>query len=406
MEPDGPPGENPGNNEARFWEIWNLVFMQYDKQANGRYLPLTRLNVDTGMGLERTLSILQKVASPYETELFRPLMAQLAELAPDPQSYALRIIADHTRAAAFILAEGILPGNADQPYVVRRLIRRAVRYGHEVGIQGRFLGRLVGPLVAAMGEAYPELAEQKEVIRTVLEDEEMRFQATLHRGRAEFERAMVQLDAGQAMVLPGEVAFRLYDTYGFPLELTEELARQQGLDVDREGFRAAFAVHQEKSRQGAADRFRGGLAERRPETIRLHTATHLLHAALREVLGPHVTQRGSNITVERLRFDFSHDGKLSDAELAAVESLVNEQIARDLPVTWTEMDVQEAKATGAIGLFDDRYGEQVKVYAIGAFSQEICGGPHVGRTGEIGRFRIVKEEAVGRGVRRIRATVA
>ncbi|MDT8304972.1 MAG: alanine--tRNA ligase [Anaerolineae bacterium] len=405
MAPGGPPGETPATNQTRFWEIWNLVFMQYDKQADGRYVPLPRLNVDTGMGLERTLSILQGVASPYETELFAPLMARLTELAPAPEPYALRVIADHTRAAAFILAEGIVPGNVDQPYVVRRLIRRAVRYGQEVGITGHFLGQLVAPLVAAIGEAYPELAERQEAIRAALAEEEARFQATLQRGRAEFERAVARLGAGPARVLPGDVAFRLYDTYGFPVELTEELARQHGLDVDREGFQAAFAAHQERSRQGAAGRFRGGLAERRPETIRLHTATHLLHAALRQVLGPHVTQRGSNITVERLRFDFAHGGKLSAAELAALEALVNEQIARDLPVTWQEMDVETARAAGALGVFDDRYGEQVKVYAIGDVSLEICGGPHVARTGELGRFRILKEEAVGSGVRRIRATV-
>jgi alanyl-tRNA synthetase len=296
-----------------------------------------------------------------------------------------------------------MPGNVDQPYVVRRLIRRAVRYGQEAGIKGPFLAGLVEPLVEVMGRRYPELVARQAAIEAALDEEEGRFQATLRRGRLEFERAAGRLLAEGRRQLPGEVAFRLYDTFGFPVELTEELAGQQGLALDRAGFAAALAGHQERSRQGAAGRFQGGLAERRPETVRLHTATHLLHGALRRLLGDHVEQRGSNITVERLRFDFSHPERLTAGQLAAVEALVNEQIERDLPVVWQEMSLDLARAGGAIGLFEERYGGQVKVYTIGDFSQEICGGPHVERTGQLGRFRIIKEEAVAAGTRRIRA---
>jgi alanyl-tRNA synthetase len=404
-QPDGPQGETPETNPRRFWEVWNNVFMEYDKQADGSYVRMARKNVDTGMGLERVLPIVQGVASPYETELFAPVVETILSLARAPEPFGGRVIADHVRAAVFVLAEGIWPGNVDQPYVARRLIRRAVRYGRAIGIKGQFLARLAEVVITTMGDVYPELVRQGEHIRAALDDEEARFQQTIARGEREFFRAAARSRADALETIPGDVVFRLYETYGFPHELTQELAAQQGFGVDMAGYERALLEHQERSRQGAAARFRGGLAERAPETTRLHTATHLLHAALRHILGPHVVQRGSNITVERLRFDFFHYERLSAEQLGAVERLVNEQIQRDLPVTWAEMDLGAARDSGAIGLFEERYGDTVKVYTIGDFSKEVCGGPHVVRTGDLGSFRIVKEEAVGTGVRRIRAVL-
>ena len=404
-QPDGPPGETLVSNPARFWEVGNNVFLQYDKQADGRYLPLPRSNVDLGMGLERLLPIVQGVPSIYETDLLLPIVAAIRALATQPEPFAIRVIADHIRAAMFILAERVTPGNADQPYIARRLIRRAVRYGRELGIEGHFLARLAETAIGTLADTYPELEQQHEQICAALDDEESRFQRTLARGEAEFNKAIgAALSAGKN-ALPGPAAFRLYETYGFPLELTQELAEQRGVTVDNDGFQAAFAEHQAQSRQGSAARFRGGLAERMPETTRLHTATHLLQAALRQVLGPHVAQRGSNITAERLRFDFTHAEKLNAEQLAEVEALVNQQIERDLVITCAEMRVAAARDAGAIGLFGERYGERVNVYTIGDWSKEICGGPHVEQTGVLGHFRIVKEEAVGAGARRIRAVL-
>lgn len=402
-DPDGPAGETPATNPARFWEVCNNVFLQYDKQADGTFAPLAQHNVDMGMGLERVLPIIEGVPSMFESSLFCPVLQEIRSLATNPNTFGERVVADHLRAVIFILAEGIDPGNVDRPYIARRLIRRAVRYGREMGIEGHFLARLAQIEIDVMGSAYPELVEHREHILQALDEEERRFQRTLVRGEREFEKIVEDSQREGERVLPGEVAFRLYETYGFPIELTTELAQRHGLEVDISGFRHAFEAHQEQSRRGAAGRFRGGLAERVPETTRLHTATHLLHQALRQTLGSHVEQRGSNITAERLRFDFSHGAKLTQAEIATVENLVNEQISHDLPVVSFETSVVEAREAGAIGLFGERYGERVKVYAIGDWSKEICGGPHVEHTGLLGRFRILKEEAVGSGVRRIRA---
>jgi len=347
----------------------------------------------------------QGVPSIYETDLLLPIVEAICVLATQPDPFAIRVIADHVRAAMFILAEGVTPCNTDQPYIARRLIRRAVRYGRELGISGHFLARLAETAIGTLADTYPELEQQREQSCAALDDEEGRFQRTLARGEIEFNKAIAaSLSAGKD-TLPGPAAFRLYETYGFPLELTQELAKQRGVSVDEDGFQAAFAEHQAQSRQGSSARFRGGLAERMPETTRLHTATHLLQAALRQVLGQHVAQRGSNITAERLRFDFTHPEKLSAEQLAEVEALVNQQIDRNLAVTCAEMSVAEARDAGAIGLFGERYGEQVKVYTIGEWSKEICGGPHVEQTGALGHFRIVKEEAVGAGARRIRAVL-
>ena len=405
MHPDGPAGDSPATNPQRFWEIWNNVFLQYDLQQDGTYRQLARHNVDTGMGLERTLATLQGVSSPYETELFVPIISAVRTLAPHSQPFAERIIADHVRAAMFIMAEQIVPGNVGQPYIARRLIRRASRYGQEIGITKPFLARLAEVAIPTLSSTYPELEQQRGLICQALDEEETRFARTLTRGAQEVDRAIAASKGRGEQLLPGATVFRLYETYGFPAELTQEVAARQGLGTDMAGFTEAFRMHQQQSRHGASDHFRGGLAERLPETTRLHTATHLLQAALREVLGPVVEQRGSNITAERLRFDFTSPERPTASQLAAVERLVNEQIARDMPVITTEMSLEEAKRSGALGLFEERYGPVVKVYSIGEFSKEICGGPHVSCTGELGHFRIVKEESVGAGIRRIRAVL-
>lgn len=405
LDPGGPPDQDPGTHPQRFWEIWNNVFMEYERHADGSYTPLAQRNVDTGLGLERVAALLQGVDSPYDTDLFAPIMAAIRGLATRPSLFAERVVADHIRAATFVLAEGVRPGNVDQGYVVRRLIRRAVRYGRELGIAGPFLARLSEAVIETMGAVYPELVAAQPQIGAALDEEERRFQRTLERGERFFAEAADQAAAQGASQIAGADAFRLYETYGFPLELTEEYALQRGLGVDRAGYEGAYAAHQQRSREGAEVRFSGGLAERNPATTRLHTATHLLQAALRQVLGPHVAQRGSNITVERLRFDFAHAQRLTPDQLAEVERLVNAAIDADMPVAWAEMSREEALASGAIGLFSERYGERVKVYTIGDVSSEICGGPHVAHTGELGRFHIQKEEAVGTGVRRIKAVL-
>jgi alanyl-tRNA synthetase len=403
--PDGPSDETPASNPQRFWEIGNNVFLAYDKRADGRYVPLAQRNVDVGIGLERNLMVIQGVGSAFETDVFVPIVAAILSQARADDPFAVRVIADHVRAAVFVLAEGVRPGNSDQPYIARRLIRRASRYGRRIGINGPFLARLAESVVATLGDVYPELSQESAQIYAALDDEERRFQQTLARGEREFERAAEQVRAHGGDTLAGQTVFHLYDTFGFPLELTEDLAREQGLTVDRSGFEAAFAAHQAQSRQGGAGRFKGGLAERNPATTRLHTATHLLQAALREVLGPQVEQRGSNITTERLRFDFSYGERLTPEQIATVEGIVNQRISGDLAVHWSEMRLEEARQRGALGLFEERYGETVKVYAIGDVSLEVCGGPHVEHTGELGRFRVVKEEAVAAGVRRIKAVL-
>lgn len=405
LDPLGPAGAGPDSEPRRFVEVANNVFMFYDLRPDGSLVPLAQPCVDVGVGLERNLQTLLGAPSVYETDLLAPIAEAVRSLARRPDSYAERVVADHLRAALFVLAEGVRPGNTDQPYIVRRLIRRAARYGRVLGVEGPFLAGLVAPAVAALGEPYLTLRAQADALATALDEEEARFQRTLTRGERIFQQAASQAQAAGTGTLPGEVAFRLYDTYGFPPELTAELAAQAGLASDESGFAAAYATHQERSRAGAAGRFAGGLVERNPATTRLHTATHLLQAALRQVLGPHVEQRGSNITAERLRFDFSHGERLSAEQLRAAEAIVNGYIADDLAVSWQELPLEEARAQGAIGLFGERYGERVKVYRIGEASLEVCGGPHVATTGELGQLRIVKEEAVGAGVRRIKAVL-
>ncbi|MBE6395025.1 MAG: alanine--tRNA ligase [Lentisphaerae bacterium] len=396
----------------KLWvEIWNDVFMQYNKTADGTFEPLSQRNVDTGMGLERITAVLQGKASCYETEIFASIFAALDEVrgieTPEERTASERIIADHLRAATFIIADGITPGRVDQPYVLRRLIRRAIREGRKLGITGKlFTSTIAQVVIGQFGEFYPELVERKDVIISELDREEKQFGVTLENGIKEFQKLIDRVPAFvERKVISGKNAFNLYETYGFPIELTCEMAAEQNFTVDMAGYEEAYKKHQEMSRAGAEQKFKGGLADHSEATARLHTATHLLQAALRKILGEHVEQKGSNITAERLRFDFSHPEKMTPEQIAEAEKLVNEAIARDLEIVCEEMDVDSARARGAMGLFGSKYGEVVKVYTMGDVSCEICGGPHAARTGELKSFKILKEESSSRGVRRIKAVI-
>lgn len=396
-------------DDKRWVEIWNNVFMEYNKTADGKFEPLNQKNVDTGMGLERTTLVLQGKKSVYETELFVPLFEKLDEIRghkndSGERSAEERIIVEHLRAAVFIIADGIAPGNIDQGYILRRLIRRAIRQARKIGISSEFTSLLAETVIENYSQTYPELARKAEVIKKALSDEEKQFAITLEKGTREFDKIIEKVPAHiQKKVISGKTAFFLYETYGFPIELTEEIAKERGFEVDKDGFQKAYEKHQELSRKGAEQKFKGGLADNSEQTAALHTATHLLHAALRRVLGSHVEQKGSNITAERLRFDFSHNDKMTPEQIAEVESLVNKAIKENYQVVVAEMSVEEAKSQGAIGLFEDRYADKVKVYSIGDFSKEICGGPHASSTGSFGTFKIQKEESSSRGVRRIKA---
>lgn len=401
----------PGCGCGKFFEIWNDVFMQYNKTAEGIYEPLGQNNVDTGMGVERAAAMLQGKQSVYETELFQPIFEAIASIsgktpAESPEILqAFRVVADHLRSAVFIIGDeqGIAPGNLGQGYVLRRLIRRAIRHAKKLRMPTGFSGTIADTIVAAYRPSYPELRQNQERILQELTTEEEKFEKTLGQGMHELDKALTKALSHGQNILSGRVAFKLYDTYGFPLEFTAEVCRERGLQIDQDGFDAAFAKHQAVSRQGAEKAFKGGLADHSEATTRLHTATHLLHRALQVVLGDHVQQKGSNITAERLRFDFSHPAKLNPAELQQVEDLVNDVIARKLPIEMEITDLEGAKRKKAAALFTAKYGEQVKVFTVGDFSVEVCGGPHVANTEELGRFRISKEEASSAGVRRIRA---
>ena len=411
-EPCGPDCK-PGCGCGKYFEIWNDVFMQYNKTSDGRYEPLKSRNVDTGMGVERTIAMLQGAESVYEIPVFQPVLGGIRKLAgidraPDGESLrSMRIIADHIRTAVHILGDdlGVPPSNLDQGYVLRRLIRLAIRHGRLLGIEEPFTHLLAEKAIDAEADGYPELRRNRDFILDEMRTEEERFAKTLRDGLKEFEKKLPNLLKNPRKIVPGRIAFRLYDTYGFPVEFTRDLAAEHGLTVDMEGYREAFEKHRELSKKGAEQRFKGGLADDSEMVTRLHTATHLLHQALRTVLGEHVEQRGSNITAKRLRFDFSHPQKMTDEELRNVEEIVNEIIEADLPVRCDQRELEEALEQGAIGLFKDKYGDKVKVYSIGDFSLEICGGPHVKRTGELGHFRILKEKSSSRGIRRIRAVL-
>ena len=408
-EPCG-PNCSPACSCGRYLEIWNDVFMQYNKKADGTFEPLEQKNVDTGMGLERTICVLNGKKSVYETDLFADILKKISELSgkeygsDDETTRAFRIIADHMRTSTFIMGDdrGVSPSNVDQGYVLRRLIRRAVRYGMGIGMPEGFTGEVAKVIIEQYKDVYPELKRNEAFVLEQLSLEESRFARTLKQGNREFEKLVEKVQDGQ---IDGVSAFHLYDTYGFPVEMTQELARERGLTVDMDGFHECFRKHQATSQAGAEQRFKGGLADHSEQSARLHTATHLMHAALRKVLGPEVAQKGSNITAERLRFDFSFGRKMTKEELAEVERLVNEAIESHTPITCEEMTVAQAKEQGAIGLFESKYGEQVKVYTMGPYSKEICGGPHAQNTGDLVSFKIKKEESSSAGVRRIKAVI-
>ena len=405
------PDCKAGCDCGKYLEIWNNVFMEYNKVGEGKFEPLAQKNVDTGMGLDRTIATLQGVESVFDTDAFSGIIELIGKLShhsykeSDATVKAFRIIADHIRCATFILGDqrGVTPSNVDQGYILRRLIRRSIRYAMQLNIPRYGLVDVAAAVIDQYGDVYPELEENREKVLSELKREENRFADTLKKGIKEFNKTAANAQDGE---IDGVSAFHLYDTYGFPIELTMELAQEKGITVDVDGFHAAFAEHQKKSQAGATQRFKSGLADHQEATTALHSATHLLHKALRVVLNDDtISQKGSNITAERLRFDFSFPRKLTPEELKAVEDLVNEQIGRKMPITCEEMTVAEAKAQGAIGLFESKYGERVKVYTMGDFSKEICGGPHAQNTGDLGHFVIKKEEASSSGVRRIKAVL-
>ena len=408
------PDCRPGCHCGKFIEIWNNVFMQYNKTADGKFEPLGRHNVDTGMGVERTVCMLSGLPTVFDTEIFAPIMAKIDELStmqPDDPEQALRarrIVADHMRTATFILCDpkgGVKPGNIGANYVLRRLIRRAVRYSRFLGIAPGFTVKLAEVICEKYKHVYPELAENLATCKSDLEAEENRFNQTLDKGAAMFAKVAEQLKAHNQTQISGKTAFKLYDTFGYPLEMTLELAKEQGLEVDVAGFEEANRKHQELSRTTSAGSFKAGLQDNSEVVTRMHTATHLLHAALHKVLGPTANQKGSNITAERLRFDFTWPEKMTDAQIAEVEKLVNDWIEQGIDVTKKLTTVEEAKAEGAMALFGAKYGEQVSLYSIGEVSKEICCGPHVENTKELGSFKIQKEQSSSAGVRRIKAVI-
>lgn len=401
---------SPACDCGKYVEVWNDVFMQFNKNADGTFSPLKQKNVDTGLGLERALMNVQGLKSVYDTDVFVPIVKKIEELSgksvDDPEfTKAVRVVADHIRTATFIIGDerGVTPSNVDQGYILRRLLRRAIRFGSGLGLKAGDYSMVAAVVVDKYKEVYPELLASRDKIIHEIDEEQARFEKTLENGMKEFEKLCKFL---QTNVIPGKSAFRLYDTYGFPLEMTVELAKERGFAVDVDGFEAKFQEHREKSHAGAEQRFKGGLADTGELTARLHTATHLMHQALKEVLNDNaVNQRGSNITPERLRFDFSFGRAMTPEEIKAVEDKVNAAIKADVPVTCDEMTVEEAKAQGAVGLFASKYGEKVKVYTMGKYSKEICGGPHAAHTGELGHFKILKEQSSSAGVRRIKAVL-
>ena len=418
------PDCRPGCHCGKYIEIWNDVFMQYNKNEEGKFVPLGRHNVDTGMGVERTICMMSGAPTVYDTEIFAPIMAKIEELSnsmgkgagtpespsipPEDRLRAKRIIADHMRTATFILCDpkgGVKPGNIGANYVLRRLIRRAVRYARMLGIGEGFTVKLAEVICDKYSHVYPELKANLEQCRLDLEAEEKRFNATLDKGEAMYKKVAEQLKLHGQSQISGKTAFKLYDTFGFPLEMTIEMATKDGLTVDKEGFDEANRKHQELSRTTSAGSFKAGLQDNSEVVTRMHTATHLLHAALHKVLGPTANQKGLNITAERLRFDFTWPEPMTAEQKAEVEKLVNEWIQQGISVSKKMTTVEEAKAEGAMALFGAKYGDQVSLYTIGDVSKEICCGPHVENTKELGSFKIVKEQSSSAGVRRIKAVI-
>lgn len=396
------PDCRPGCKCSKYLEVWNNVFMEYSKTKEGKYEKLSQKNVDTGMGVERTITILNGKDNVFETDLFAPLLKIVKEKSDDFNERSARIIADHLRAAAFILGDekGVTPSNTDQGYVLRRLIRRAIRHARILGIGKGLCQEVSGEVIKMYCKDYPLLKEKEKFILDELGQEESKFLNTLEKGLKMFEK----LTAGKKEITCSD-AFLLFQSYGFPIEVTRELALERGLSIDVKGFEDECQRHQELSRKGAGQKFKGGLADTGEVTTRLHSATHILAEALRQVLDKNIKQKGSNITPERLRFDFNFDRKVTPEELKKVEDLVNKEIKAGLPVKREEMTFEQAKKIGAQAEFEGRYGEKVFVYSMGKFSKEVCGGPHVSNTKELSKFKIIKEEAVAAGIRRIKATL-
>lgn len=393
---------NPSCGCGKYVEIWNNVFMEFYKDKNG-YSKLEQKNVDTGLGLERMTMLLEGKETPFDTELFKPVMDKLEELQTNDNIQSRRIVAEHLRSSIMIINDGGRPSNVDRGYILRRLLRRMTRHFNKLGIDLTNLAELIDISINSIMDLYPELDVRREEIKQVIIEEKDKFVKTLKNGEREFEKVANKTVASGKDILDTESVFNLYETYGFPPEMTEELAKEQGLKVDMSDYQKLFKKHQEKSRLGSDQKFKGGLASTGEKEVSYHTATHLLNAALRVVLGEHVHQKGSNITEERMRFDFSHPTKMTDEEKQKVEDLVNEWIEKGIEVTNFEMQKEEALKSGAECQFPERYPDVVTVYQIGDVSKEICGGPHVNNTNELSHFKIKKEEASSSGVRRIKA---
>ena len=402
-KPKCSPECNPSCGCGKYVEIWNNVFMEFYKDENGKYSKLKQHNVDTGLGLERMTMLLEGKETPFETELFAPIMDKLVELQKVDNIASRRIVAEHLRSSMMIICDGGRPSNVDRGYILRRLIRRMVRHMNKLQISLDELSTLIDINVENLKEMYPALEKNKETIKNVILEEKDKFVKTLEKGEKEFAKEVGQVKEQGENIVPGKVVFRLYDTYGFPPEVTEELATENGMKIDKEGFDKLFKEHQEKSRAGSEQKFKGGLASTGEMETKYHTATHLLNAALKQVLGSHVHQRGSNITAERMRFDFSHPAKMTDEEKQKTEDLVNEWITEAIPVEHLEMKKDDAIKMGAEAMFIEKYGDIVSVYKIGDVSIELCGGPHVSNTSELGHFKIKKEESSSSGIRRIKA---
>ena len=396
---------DPSCGCGKYVEIWNNVFMEYYKDKDGKYTKLKQHNVDTGLGLERMTMLLQGKETPFDTELFAPVMNKLQELAVVDDIASRRIVAEHLRASMMIILDGGLPSNVDRGYILRRLIRRMTRHLRKLQINLDTLPELIELNIETLKEMYPELVKNKEKIVSVIIEEKNKFEKTLERGEKEFNKIAQKLEEQGKDILLGKDIFNLYETYGFPPEVTADLARERNLKIDNKEFEQLFKEHQEKSRMGSEQKFKGGLSGNGKMETKYHTATHLLNAALKVVLGKDVHQKGSNITPERMRFDFSCDHKLTDEEKQKVEELVNKWIQEEIPVTVEEMKKDEAIKSGAECMFIEKYPDIVTVYSIGDVSKELCGGPHVKNTKELGKFKIKKEEASSAGVRRIKAVL-
>ena len=402
-KPKCSPECNPSCGCGKYVEIWNNVFMEFYKDENGKYSKLKQHNVDTGLGLERMTMLLEGKETPFETELFAPIMDKLVELQKVDNIASRRIVAEHLRSSMMIICDGGRPSNVDRGYILRRLIRRMVRHMNKLQISLDELSTLIDINVENLKEMYPALEKNRDTIKTVILEEKDKFVKTLEKGEKEFAKEIETVKEQGQNIVPGKMVFRLYDTYGFPPEVTEELATENGMKIDKEEFEKLFKEHQEKSRAGSEQKFKGGLASTGEMETKYHTATHLLNAALKQVLGAHVHQRGSNITAERMRFDFSHPAKMTDEEKQKTEDLVNEWISQAIPVEHLEMKKEDAIKMGAEAMFIEKYGDIVSVYKIGDVSLELCGGPHVSNTSELGHFKIKKEESSSSGVRRIKA---